>query len=64
MTANLNYARAKEKLLADPTVTDWVKQQILALDHRDTADAMNDLELLMELLIVRFNEQISHSFFN
>jgi len=43
------------QILKDPSVHQWVKDQYHAAFDRDPCDALNDAELLTELLRTRLN---------
>ena len=45
----------RDKVLADPGVHDWVKNQFLASLDRDPADALNDAKLLAAMLQERLD---------
>lgn len=40
--------------MADPGVSHWLKAQIVALNQRDPVQAVNDAELLAELMRDRY----------
>ena len=40
------------ELLADPATSDWLKNAITTARERDVVDALNDAEILVEVLTV------------
>jgi hypothetical protein len=40
----------EEQLLKDPTISDWLKKQIVESYNRDILDATRDAELLLSVL--------------
>lgn len=49
------------RLLADPTISYWLKDQIRATDRRDVLDAYYDLEMLWEVVKQRAERALGHS---
>ena len=39
-----------DRLIKDPTTSYWLKDAIVALRKRDVVDALNDVEILLEVL--------------
>jgi hypothetical protein len=44
------------ELIQDNSASQWFKWAMTSLDRRDVIDALNDLELLTELQMQRFEE--------
>jgi len=45
-----------DSVLADPTVSYWLKERIEELKERDPVDALNDIEVLKHLTELRLEE--------
>lgn len=55
-TQALNAADAAIKAVGtNPATSDWLRSALMASTRRDTLDALNDAEYLVELLSARFN---------
>ena len=52
------FREAVQKLLADEGASSWVKLAIQRLNDRDVVDALNDLEVLQDLLMLKFDEAL------
>ena len=48
-----NYAGQRDAILADRSASFWLQGAIKALDARDPCDAVNDVEVLLELAKLR-----------
>jgi hypothetical protein len=44
------------EILTDPSASDWLKRAINQLLERDPVDALNDVEILQEILKARLTE--------
>lgn len=47
-----------EEVLDDRASSFWLKEAILELKHRDILDALNDAELLAQLMRQRYDETL------
>jgi hypothetical protein len=45
-----------QQLLASPSVSFWLKDALRAMTNRDPVDALNDAELLVEVLTARLED--------
>ena len=45
----------REKIMADPAMSDWLKSAIRELDCRDVLDALNDAALLHRVMLQRYS---------
>ncbi len=52
----VNFQKQAEVIKGDPSVSVWLKKAISELEQRDPVDAMNDAELLLHLMNLRFKE--------
>jgi hypothetical protein len=48
-----DYEKQKDAILRDPSASFWLKTAVWDLDRRDPVDALEDLEVLMNLCQVR-----------
>lgn len=55
------YHNRREEVLADPSVRYWVKDNLVALDQRDVVDALDDAELLADLMRLRAAAMLGRS---
>ena len=53
------YEKTKLNLINDPSVSDWFKAAVIEMDLRDPLDALADAELLVTLLMLRFEDLTS-----
>lgn len=44
----------EREILADPSASHWLKSQLVATKSRDVVDAINDAEVLLNVLQQRF----------
>jgi hypothetical protein len=51
----------EKRLMDDPSVSYWLKDQIRATDRRDVLDAYYDLEMLWEVVKQRAELALGHS---
>jgi len=49
------YNNMRARILNGPQYSFWLKDQIIALERRDTVDALRDAESLLILAELRFN---------
>lgn len=52
------YEEKKRDLLEDIDLSDWLKQQIMVAEGRDMVDMLRDVEVLEELLLIKWNESV------
>ncbi len=52
------YEERKRDLLDDYSASEWLKRQIVIAESRDILDMLNDIEVLQELLMVKWNEAV------
>lgn len=57
----MSYAQERQIALEYPTTSFWLRDAIAALEGRDPADAVNDLEVLLALAMLRFNETVARN---
>ena len=51
--ATKSYMEQRRAILEDRSVSIWLKGAICALENRDPVDAVNDVEVLLSLAMVR-----------
>ena len=56
MTAN---SKQVAEILTDPTASNWLKDALTKLVTRDPLDALNDVEILHEILKARWKETLN-----
>lgn len=52
------YRKRVSGLLEDKSASEWIKRTIIVLNGRDIVDALNELEVLQELLMLKFEEAV------
>ena len=60
-TATPEFDQRCSSLRAAPDISDWLKAAIGALICKDPVDAVNDAELLLELMSLRMHEVLTHA---
>lgn len=54
----MSYISKKADILSDIGVSEWAKRAIMELGNRDILDALNDLELLQNTLMLKWYEAV------
>ena len=54
-----NLSNEEKMLLNDPSISYWLKNQIKRINERDVLDALNDTQILIDLLNSRFRSTTS-----
>jgi hypothetical protein len=52
------YEQKSKELLNDFTTSDWLKDAIRKVHDRDILDSLNDIEVLQDLLILRWHDAV------
>jgi hypothetical protein len=52
----MTYKQKALMILKDGSSSYWLKEAIRRLDNADIVDALNDIECLQELLVLKFDE--------
>jgi hypothetical protein len=52
----MKYVDKAKEILRDGSTSYWLKDAIRTLNNRDVIDALNDIEVLQELLVMKFDE--------
>ncbi len=48
------------EILEDKSASDWIKRQIVIANNRDVIDMLNEIEVLQDLLMLKFDEAVEH----
>ena len=53
------HSKQVAEILTDPTASNWLKDALTKLVTRDPLDALNDVEILHEILKARWKETLN-----
>lgn len=52
----MSYRTKLLAILDDESSSKWIKENVMRLHNRDVVDVLNELEVLTELFVTRFDE--------
>lgn len=57
-------SNTEAEIMADPTTSHWLKEQLTCLHERDLVDSINDSEVLLQVLKQRLETMAAHASLN
>ncbi len=52
----MTYEQKVSEILKDASTSEWLKEAIIRLHNRDIFDVLNDIEVMQELFLLRFED--------